>query len=78
MAKTKEQKYKEAVIRNIKSNIRYIVHNGKYYESNVFPCIDPVFRMKLGIKPHDAQFDDVIKKEISLYQTPKDSFRYHM
>jgi hypothetical protein len=64
MAKPKEQKYKEAVIRNIKSNIYNRVQICKYENGPTFPYINPALRMELGIKPHDTQFDEMIKNGI--------------
>jgi len=50
--KTKEQKYKEAVERNIEANKRWLHYNLK--------SIGILLRSKLGIKPTDTQFDDKI------------------
>lgn len=64
MAKTKEQKYKEAVTRNVKSGARYIGWKNTYRGEVSIPCIDPLLRTKFGIKPFDSQFDEMIKQEI--------------
>lgn len=65
MAKSKEQKYKEAVIRNVTSAAQYIgwlnTHRGTIH----MPCIDPLLRSKFGIRPYDTQFDELITKEIT-------------
>ena len=61
--KTKEQKYKEAVHRNIEANKSWLHHNLK--------SIDMLLRSKLGIKPTDTQFDDKIIAVAALYNNDK-------
>ena len=65
MAKTKEQKYKEAVIRNITSAARYIGWKNDRRGTIHISCIDPLLRSKFGIRPYDTQFDELITKEIT-------------
>ena len=55
MAKSKEQKYKEAVLRNIDSNRHYIRNNHQYIGMWVL-------KHKLGIRNEDNQFDHVLEK----------------
>lgn len=57
--KTKEQKYKEAVERNIEANKSWLHYNLK--------SIGILLRSKLGIKPTDTQFDDKIIAVAALY-----------
>ena len=65
MAKTKEQKYKEAVIRNVISGARYIRWKNDHRGTIHMPCIDPLLRSKFGIRPYDTQFDELITKEVT-------------
>lgn len=64
MAKTKEQKYKEAVTRNVKTSARHLGWRSRHRGGVSIPCIDPLLRAKFGIKPYDTQFDEMIKQEI--------------
>lgn len=57
--KTKEQKYKEAVERNIEANKSWMHYNLK--------SIDMLLRSRLGIKPTDTQFDNKIIAVAALY-----------
>lgn len=55
MAKSKEQKYKEAVLRNLDSNRSYIRNNHKYIGMWML-------KHKLGIREGDTQFDALLEK----------------